>query len=172
MFGVSDHIIGAVSVRLRRIIFRLMDKADISYVNPNLGVGGVCSIKSLLKENIHTILDLRGEAEHSPEELKKFSIYYLRLEVNDRGVPNLASAIKVIKWVKLNLDQDKKVFIHCNLGRGRAPLLATIYLISQGMKSENAIRLIKETRIYSYFNNKQLQWIKEFENNKNSNHTC
>jgi len=49
------------------------------------------------------------------------------------------------------------------LGRGRAPSMGALYLISQGMRSDKAIKNIKKIRKYSYFNKKQLRMIYDFE---------
>ena len=162
MFGTFDHLKGAGQVRLRRFLFRLQGRPDISFINPNLGVGGVSSVKGLWKCGIKAILDLRDESQDDPIELEKYSIDYMNLKVPDRGTPDLEYATKAVHWIKSNIDQDKKVFVHCNLGRGRGPLLTVMYLISQGMNPDDAIVHVKNIRPYSFFNRKQLNWLREF----------
>ena len=166
MFGTFDHLNGAWKVRLRRFLFSLQGKPDISFIYPNLGVGGVSSVKGLWECGIKAILDLRDGSQDDPIELEKYSIDYMNLKIPNRGTPDLEHATKAVNWIKSNIDQDKKVFVHCNLGRGRGPLLTVMYLISQGMKSDDAIVHVKNIRPYSFFNRKQLHWISELEKRK------
>ena len=162
MFGTFDHLKGAGQVRLRRFLFSLQGKPDVSFINPNLGVGGVSSVKNLWEGGIKAILDLRDESQDDPIKLEKYSIDYMNLKVPDRGTPDLEHAIKAVNWIKSNIDQGKKVFVHCNLGRGRGPLLTVMYLIFQGMNPDDAIIHVKNIRPYCFFNRKQLHWIREF----------
>jgi protein-tyrosine phosphatase len=164
MFGTFDHLSGAFRVRLRRYVLNLRGKPDISFINPNLGVGGVSSVKSLQKCGIQAVLDLRLEDKDDPKEIQKHSMEYMSIEIPDRGTPDFEYAIRATIWMKSNIDQGKKVFVHCNLGRGRGPLLTVTYLVSQGVKCDEAIKIVKTIRPYSFFNKKQLQWIHEFEN--------
>ncbi|MFQ5970360.1 MAG: dual specificity protein phosphatase family protein [Nitrososphaerales archaeon] len=156
-----------MTVRLRRIFLNASGKPDTSFINPNLAIGGVCSVERLWRDGIRAILDLREEAEDSQEDLQKYSMIYIRIGLPDRGTPTFEDASNALNWIRSNLDKNKKVFIHCNLGRGRAPLLACIYLMSAGMNAETAIRSVKRVRKYTYFNSKQLQWIHEFQNQIN-----
>jgi len=166
MFGTFDHLSGACRVRLRRYVLNLRGKPDISFINPNLGVGGASSVTSLQKCGIQAVLDLRAEAQDDPKELQKYSMEYMSIEIPDRGIPDFEYATRATMWIKSNIDQGKKVFVHCNLGRGRGPLLTVTYLVSQGIKCDEAIKHVKTVRPYSFFNKKQLQWIHEFENRK------
>jgi len=168
MFGTIDHVTGAIGVRVRRLYLGVRKKPDISFLNKNLGVGGVCKIEDLTKVGIQSILDLRQETEDSPNELEKYNIKYLQIKIPDRNIPTLIDIKNGIEWISLNLEQNKKVFVHCNLGRGRGPLLVILYLISKGQDKDEAIKYVKKIRRYSYLNKNQLRLIDEFQN-KNSN---
>lgn len=162
MFTAFDHVNGAILVRFRRFFLKIINKPDISLINSNLYVGGASDIESLVKTGIRDILDLRYELQDDPEMLEKYAINYLRIRIHDRGIPNIEDTVNAINWIRDNINNNRKVFLHCNLGRGRAPLLAVIYLISEGMQHHDAIKLVKKNRVYTYFNKKQLQLIKEF----------
>ena len=164
MFSTIDHLTGAVGVRLQRVALTLLGKPDLTFLDQNLAIGGHCNIKKLWKNNIQAILDLREENQDSPQELEKYSMQYLRLPISDSSTPTLENALNAIQWIKSRLDDNRKVFVHCNLGRGRAPLLACTYLISQGIDKENALRIVQKKRKYTYLNKKQLNWINEFHN--------
>jgi len=163
MFGIVDHAYGALTVRINRFLLNAKKTPDISFVDKNLGVGGATNIEFLAKNNIKCILDLREETEDDPEQLKKYQINYLRIKIPDRSIPTLSDAKNGINWIKSNIEQKKKIFIHCNLGRGRGPLYAILYLISQGKDKDDAIRHVKKIRTYTYLNKHQLKLINEFQ---------
>jgi protein-tyrosine phosphatase len=161
-FNKYDHITGAINVRLHRFFLHLVGKSDVSFIQPNLFVGGANKISTLSKEGFNAILDLRDDKEDDPHELEKHSIDYLRIKIPDRNVPSVGEAYKAISWIKSNLEKGKKTLVHCNLGRGRASLIVSTYLISQGMPEIDIVRLLKENRKYVFLNSKQLKWIYEF----------
>lgn len=157
MFSKIDHVIGAILVRLRRRQLKSLRKPDLSLIIPNLYIGGSTEINLLSQNNISSILDLRKENKDNHNELKKFSIDYLQIKIPDRDIPNNDQINSAISWINSNLKNNRKVFVHCNLGRGRAPLIACLYLISKGMTYTEAITHVKKRRRYTYFNQKQLK---------------
>ncbi|MDE1725701.1 MAG: dual specificity protein phosphatase family protein [Thaumarchaeota archaeon] len=160
MFSTFDHLLGAVTVRFHRKT--LGKKPDISFINQNLSVGGASKIEYLAKEGIVAVVDMRAEDHDDPTEIEKFRMSYIRLSVQDRGIPDLNEAINTTAWIRNQRMQGSKIFIHCNLGRGRGPLMAVLYLISEGIKTDEAIQTVRKARPYCYFNRTQLQMIKEF----------
>lgn len=160
MFNTLDHLLGAITVRFHRIM--LGKKPDISLINQNLSVGGVSKIEYLAREGIMAIVDMRAEAQDNPTEIKRFKMNYARLSVQDRGVPDLNEVLHMITWIRDKHKQGFKVFIHCNLGRGRGPLMTVLYLIAEGMKTDEAIQIVRKARPYCYFNPIQLHMIKKF----------
>jgi len=164
MFGKIDHVSGAVLVRIRRLLLKAKNNPDISFLNPNLGVGGACNVEGIANYGINSILDLREESMDNPEQIKKFGINYLRIQISDRGIPSIQETMMAVEWIKSKLSDNDKVFIHCTLGRGRGPLLAILYLIYQGTDKIEAITNVKKTRRYVYLNSKQLEFITEFQN--------
>jgi len=157
---IISHISGAIGVRLGKLILKQRGVADISFIDENFGIGGVSSIQSIAKNDIKNILDLRKEAHHDPNEIKKFSINYLNIKISDRDSPTFQQAIEAIKWMK---ERKGKILIHCNLGRGRAPSLGVLYLIYNGLDADNAIRVVKKSRKLTYFNKTQLKMLYSFE---------
>jgi len=158
---------GAIGIRLKRLNLKKRRIPDISFIDENFGVGGASSIQSIAKNNIQNILDLRKEAQDDPEEIKKHSINYLHIEINDGDSPTFAQAMQAIKWLEQR-EKSGKTLIHCNLGRGRAPSIAVLYLVYKGSSAANAIRIVKKCRKFSYFNKAQLKMIYDFEKNKQS----
>jgi len=168
VFTVWDHLSGAITVRIRRFLLNLKNKPDATFIEPNLFVGGSCSISSLKKIGIQTILDLKDEDQDDKTEIKKHLINYLCLPIPDRGTPNLEDSMMATKWIKTQIEENKTVFIHCNLGRGRGPLMTIFYLISQGMGMADAISLIKDKHPFTFLNKKQMEMISQFERQINN----
>ena len=166
MFDVFDHVYGAVAVRVHRFLQRLKNRADISFIDSSLAVGGACSIENLVKKQIQSILDLRDESFDDPDELRKHSMKYLRIRIQESSIPSLDEAEKAANWIKFEIQKGRKIFVHCNLGRGRGPLMIVLYLITQGDKAQSAIKMIKEKRSYTYLNKEQLGFVERFENRK------
>jgi len=163
MFNKFDHASGAVRVRIRRFFLGIKKNPDISFLEENFGVGGACDIEGLAKSGIKSVLDLRDETEDNPSDITKYKINYLQIKIPDRSIPTLSDAKNGVEWIRSNIEQNNKVFVHCNLGRGRGPLFAVLYLISQGKDKDEAIRFVKKIRSYSYFNKNQLNLINEFQ---------
>lgn len=162
MFGIIDHIIGAILVRIRRKSLSIMRKPDVSFINNRLAIGGVCDLDILAENEFSCILDMREETSYDNQEISKYFIHYLHIPTADRYAPTLDQTYQAIRWIKNNLDNNKKIFIHCNLGRGRGPMMACLYLISNGVAFDEAIKSVKHSRRYTYFNSIQLQFLKEF----------
>ena len=163
MFDITDHIVGAIKVRIKRKLNELIRKPDVSTINNYFAIGGHTNIELLSKNNFKAILDLRKESKDDKEQLKQYKISYLRIPINDRKIPTKIQSELGIRWIKENIENDKRVFIHCNLGRGRAPLFAILYLISTGWDYTEAIKEIKKKRSSIFFNQLQLEYIKKFQ---------
>lgn len=163
MFGIIDHVSGAILVRIRRRSYSLLGKTDASFIDSNLAIGGACNLQILAKDGFNCILDMRQESKHDQKLILKLSLTYLRIPVTDRKAPTVSEAQMAIKWIDKNLKDNKKIFIHCTLGRGRGPMMACLYLISKGAEVNDAIKSIKQSRRYTYFNKKQLQHINDFQ---------
>ena len=163
MFNILDHLYGALTVRIHRYINKKKKSADISLIKSNLFVGGTNDIEIIAKNNIQAILDLRKESHHDKDKLKKFSMQHFKLSIPDRNTPTLEETQNAIKWIDSQIVQNKKVLVHCNLGRGRGPLMVILYLISKGMNPESAIDFVKKKRPFIFLNKKQISFIKQFQ---------
>jgi len=59
--------------------------------------------------------------------------------------------------------QGKTVFIHCNLGRGRATLMTMSYLLKQDLDWDTALKKIRKRR-FVYLNKKQWNFLEKLSN--------
>ena len=165
MFNQYDHISGAIMVRLHRYLQRLKNNADATLIRSNLFVGGTNSIELLEDVGINSVLDLRAENNDDRIKPKKKSINYLRIKILDRGAPLEIQVKEATDWIDLEIKKDRKVFVHCNLGRGRGPLMIVLFLITQGLKLNSAIDLVKKKRRFTFFNKKQINFLENFSKN-------
>lgn len=167
MFSTFDHVIGATTVRIRRIILQMLDRPDISVIDNNICIGGVTKIDRLAKCGINAILDLRMEKSDNINDLEKYNIDYLQVKIKDRSFPMHKDAITIIRWLRTCVNSNKKIFIHCNLGRGRATLATCLYMISNGIEPDMAVKTVKKNRKYMYLNTNQLNYLYDFDLNSN-----
>ena len=93
---------------------------DIIFIKQNLGFGGATSYQELEKLGFTAILDLRNEALREIVENK--SIKYEKIGIPDGLTPSKSQISQIISWMAENLNSGEKIFVHCNLGRGRATL--------------------------------------------------
>lgn len=159
-FQKHDLIIGAIGIRLMRKLKQRRNEADVVFVDENLTFGGMTNYEKLSQCGITSILDLREEEPH--EKTNHLNIKYLKIGIPDGSIPTSNQISEIIKWVKEGRDNDDIVFVHCNLGRGRATLVTILCLISDGISLEQAMTLVKK-RSYVYLNKNQLKCVKNFE---------
>ncbi|MCI4439439.1 dual specificity protein phosphatase family protein [archaeon] len=160
MFSVLDLICGAVFIRVERMIKRIKKKPDIVFLTSNLAIGGYTDY-SLLVGKVDCILDLREEAASLEDFAKKLGFEYLKVGIKDGGSPTLEQANLIVSWIEDKLKNNKRVLVHCNLGRGRAPLVACIFLSSKGLSLNDYLNLVKRKRKYVYFSREQLKTLKQ-----------
>jgi protein-tyrosine phosphatase len=58
----------------------------------------------------------------------------------------------------------KKVYVHCQNGHGRAPLLVAAYLVGAGKTPEEALSIIKSARPATHLNDFQMKSLTNFSN--------
>lgn len=114
--------------------------------------------KSLIRKGI--------KADISLEEIKidqPFGVtYYLWLPTKDHKAPTFKQLKVGVAFLKELKKQKIKSYIHCERGHGRAPILVAAYLISEGMKVEEAINFIKKKRPTIHPNKTQISILKRF----------
>jgi len=161
MFSIADLVYGAIFIRIERTIKKIKKEPDIVFLTDNLAIGGYTNY-SLLVGKVDCILDLRKEAPSLENFAKELGFEYLKVGIKDGGAPTSEQINLIVSWIEDKLKDNKKIFVHCNLGRGRAPLVACIFLKSKGLSLEGCLDLVKHKRKYVYFNHEQLKTLKEF----------
>ena len=104
---------------------------------------GVDVVVSLLTPSENEELDLKDEAKFS----KARGIRFLSFPIEDRGVPHSPVEVEaLVSQVGAELQNGKKVAIHCRQGIGRSSLISAALLISAGTDVEQALHAIGESR--------------------------
>lgn len=115
--------------------------------------------KSLLKKGIEADISLEKERLDTPFGVK----YYLWLPVKDHAAPTQSQFKVGAHTIKILLDNNTKVYVHCKRGHGRSPTLVAAYFILEGMTAQEAIKTIKQKRGI-HLRLSQMKALEKFEN--------
>ena len=156
MFSIFDLVIGAIGIRLTRKYKKLRNIPDLVFITDNLAFGGVTPYDKILKSKIDIIIDLREEV--TLEDVNDDSLDYYKIGFKDVSIPNNSQISQINKLINEGKKRGKTIFVHCNLGRGRATLTTMYYLLDNGVDWNTALKKIK-TRKFVYLNKKQLNFL-------------
>lgn len=162
MFSKIDLLVGAIGIRFSRKLKKIRNQPDVVFVKENLAFGGFTPYEELQKLKINTIIDLRLETPLEKIENKIFE--YHKIGIVDGSVPTKVQIDQLHNIIRENESQGKTIFIHCNLGRGRATLTTLSYLLSDGLDWESALIKVRQRR-FVYLNKKQFIFLKKHWNN-------
>jgi atypical dual specificity phosphatase len=96
---------------------------------------GVRAVVNMCRENIGP--------KHIYDEL---DITQLRVSTPDLCEPSIGGVLDALDFIETQILGGKKVFIHCKGGRSRAVCMTACWLVSTGMSSHDALKLIKTQR--------------------------
>ncbi len=88
--------------------------------------------------------------------------FFLWLPTIDHTAPTQAQLHVGVATLTELIAQNKKVYVHCKNGHGRAPTMVSAYLISTGKSPEEAVALIKEKRPPIHLEDVQIAALEEF----------
>ena len=145
--------------------FRRRD-VSISKVTPQLSVGGSftsAQIPDLLRRGITAVVDCRSERSDDAERLAAAGIQFHRLQTIDKYAPDYAALRAATDWVSEHMAHGGHVYIHCEHGVGRAPLLTSATLVAQGYSAAEALRIVRRARWQALPNDRQLHALRVFE---------
>ena len=158
-----DLVIGGIKARLLKYMGLAGLLFNANMITNNIWVGGLNSPRTIISEGFDTVIDLREEdAQKYRDILKKHEIEYLNIKIPDGmgAPPNVL--FEITKLIMKRVRDGKKILIHCNLGRGRSILIAAAYLVSKGLKPDEAINKVKSIRSVSFLNTQQREALYEF----------
>lgn len=140
-------------------------KLNLSWVDEDLAVGGAYPrrhITRLRRMGIGAVVDCREEASDDANALALQGIEFLRLPTPDAHELSQENLERGATWVRQQLEKGKKVFIHCHHGVGRAPLLASCVLVTEGLSAQDALHRVKSRRWQASPNGEQLEALVTF----------
>jgi len=105
---------------------------------------------------------LRSEAKDDEEEFRRLGIHYLYLPTIDWYPPSQEDLVRGSSWVLDEMEQGRKVLVHCQHGIGRSVILASCVLVRMGYDPYDALTLIKRRRWGAAPNEKQVAALLEF----------
>lgn len=132
------------------ILSRWIRGAPISHysqITPEITVSGQYRKSGwdiLAKRGITAVVNMRAEWDDQAAGIAPEN--YLHLKVVDNTPPSLEMLQEGVDFIRQEVANGGKVYIHCAAGVGRAPTMAAAYLISKGMTPDEALEQIRNVR--------------------------
>jgi protein-tyrosine phosphatase len=160
---LGDLIVGAFLARLYKILSLLRLRPNMDRVTQNVWVGGVNHPYFIVHEGFHVVVDLREkDNDKYSSYLQKTGIKYLKRPTPDGSGISPRDLLDIVEWIAARVRTGAKVLIHCDLGRGRAALVASSYLMYSKLDKETALRFVKKKRRITYLNSRQKNALELF----------
>jgi dual specificity MAP kinase phosphatase len=112
----------------------------------------------LKKEGITADISLEEDRLDAPFGVE----IYLWIPVVDEMAPTFEQLSFGAESIERLISQNRKVYIHCKNGHGRAPTFVTAYLIRKGYGAEDAIEFIKSKRSSVHLHEPQKKILEEY----------
>ncbi len=87
---------------------------------------------------------------------------FLYLPVPDGGVPTIEQATEFVLFVRTQRTAQRPVAVHCEAGLGRTGTMLAVYLISEGLSAEAAIRRVRDAERVAVETQHQIQFLEEY----------
>lgn len=116
--------------------------------------------KELRKEGIDADISLEEERIDAPFGVR----FYIWLPVKNQEAPTNDQFDFGVSVLEKLIAMKKKVYVHCQNGHGRAPLLVAAYIVSTGKTPDEAISIIKSERPATHLNDLQMKSLVDFSN--------
>jgi len=132
------------------IIWVVALELNLSWVTEDLAVGGRFPIEAteqLARSlSIRAIVDLRREACDDEHILRQHGIRLLHLPTQDCCGIALPQIWEGVRFIDEQLRNGGRVYVHCEHGIGRSPLLTCCFLLERAHSPLAALRLVKSAR--------------------------
>ncbi len=128
-------------------------------VTPKIYLGGAFNknqITEIKKWGITAVISMRQKQPPA-------GINTLHIPTKDRHSPTLKELEQGIEFIKKEIANGGKIYIHCRSGVGRGPTMLIAYLISTGYELKEAIQLIKQVRKFINLTAVQMDSLIKFE---------
>ncbi len=136
----------------------------LSAVTPQLHVGGQHRPRGwnrMVERGITAVVNMREEW-HDDVAQGIGGERHLHLITVDNTPPALEDLQRGVDFIAAEIEQGGKVYIHCGVGVGRAPVMAAAYLVSTGLTPEEAMSKIRVARPFVHPTPGQLEQLERF----------
>jgi len=158
-----DLMVGAVLARVYKTLSLLQLRPNMNRISLNVWIGGVNHPNFIIDEGFDAVVDLREKKDDKyTSRLQKSGIECLNRPIPDGAGLSPRDLLDAVECIAARVRTGAKVLIHCDLGRGRAALVAISYLVYTGLDPSTAFRLAKENRRVTYVNNQQRDSLQAF----------
>ena len=158
-----DLMAGAVLARLYKILSLVRLRPNMNRITQNIWVGGVNHPHFIVDKGFDAMVDLRIKNDDKyNSHLQKLGIKCLKRPVPDGSGISPKDLLDTVEWIIARVRTGAKVLIHCDLGRGRASLVTTSYLVYSGLDPETALMVVKKKRRITYLNSQQKDALQVF----------
>jgi hypothetical protein len=138
---------------------------NLSTVTDGLCVGGAvprARYPQLAALGITGVIDLRAECSDDRAALRALGIELLHLPAPDRYPPGREQLMEGVRWGLPRLLARGRLFVHCEHGVGRGPLMGLSLMIAQGWDAIEAYRHLRRCRWQATLNDRQLAGLADF----------
>jgi protein tyrosine phosphatase (PTP) superfamily phosphohydrolase (DUF442 family) len=157
-----------------RVLARVMEwltdvqpkQLNYSEITDQLAVGGAFrkrQIRRLRQHGVTAVVDCRLEAQDDSNALAAAGIDLLHVPTPDRYGFTYGQLERGVIWSLAHIDSGGRVFLHCEHGVGRGPLMACAVLVGQGHSAPQALRMVRAKRWQALPNDRQLAALMDFE---------
>lgn len=143
-------------------IFQFSQITDLIYLGANLCCTAIPHVKVLLDLGIKADIDLEVDSQEQTPSIDT----YLWLPVKDHFAPTLTQFDTGVAVIDSLVKNGKKIYLHCKNGHGRSLTLLAAYFISQGIKVDEAIDMIRSKRPEIHITEVQREALQKFKNKK------
>lgn len=136
---------------------------DFSYITDGIYIGTnqCCQThfdEQLKKENIEADISLEENRIDAPFGVQ----FYIWIPIKDHAAPTKEQLNFGVSTLEKFVKMEKKIYVHCKNGHGRAPTLVAAYLIKKGKSIDEALTIIKAKRSSIHLEETQREALNEF----------
>jgi hypothetical protein len=150
---------------MERLGVPMPDRLDLSWITPDLAVGGRVregDIPKLQRVGITRVVDVRQEHRDNEAALNAHDIQLLYLPTPDTYPLTVADLQRGAQWINAQRQTHQRVLIHCEHGVGRSVLLTAAALVCEGYTPHDAFALIGNKRWQASPNRRQVLRLTDF----------
>lgn len=143
---VSRSWLWAVARATRRLLVGTLPP-NVNQITDQLFVGGFIDLHDWNELNkLGITVDVNLQAERHDRFITPTPENYLWLPTMDHAAPDPNAIDRGVAYIQAQLQQDKKVLIHCHAGMGRSALLCAAVLVAEGQSPATAWQIVKTKR--------------------------